>query len=93
MRREFQEKANRLCSAKPAVLRFLHAQLTDDASAPTHECQKSVDERLQFVLASDSPDLVWDLRELNNGRSQQYDHFWQECQCYIEETAAAAVDK
>ena len=82
-----------MCSAKPAVLRSLCAQLIGDASVPMHECQKSVDERLQFVLASDDPDLVWDLCELNNGRPQQYDHFWKECQCYIDETAAAAVDE
>ena len=45
------------------------------------------------MRASEDSDLVWDLREENTGRPQQFDHFWEECRKYLEETAQTPVHK
>ena len=68
-------------------------ELTGDSVSSVTSRQKAVDDRLRFVLTGDDPDLVWDLRELNSGRPEQFSRFWEEFQHYIEETAAAAVDE
>ena len=75
MRRQFQEKVSRLSSSKPAVLCALYHELTGDASCSANSQQKAVDDRLRFILTSDDPDLVWNLRELNNGQPEQFSHF------------------
>jgi hypothetical protein len=47
---------------------LLYCKLTDDSSAPENKTEASVDARVtEFLLCSDSMDLIFDLRA-NNGR-------------------------
>ena len=43
-------------------------------------------------MNSEDPDLVWDLREHNAGRPEQYELFWEKCRKYLEESSQTAVD-
>ena len=92
MQHVFAQKAGRICSLKPAQLRALYRELTGDTSVSEDAVSKTVDSRIQFVLSSEDSDLVWDLRELNGGPPQQYEHFWKECRRYLEESSQTAVD-
>lgn len=54
--------------------------------------QETVDERIQFILDSEDPKIVDDLRHLNCGHSQKCEVFWIECKKYLEDVVQTAVD-
>ena len=63
---------------KPAVLRHMYKFLTSDSTAAESEKEAIVDERVtDFLLNSDSTELLYDLRK-NNGRPNdpELDPFW-----------------
>ena len=77
---------------KPAVLRGLYQELTNDASAPMNLHEAEIDERMKMILEMKDPDVVLDLRHLNSGRKSQYDVFWSECKKFLEEGIGSAID-
>lgn len=77
---------------KPAILRALYKELTNDASAPNCLHEAEIDERVQMVLDMEDPDIIIDLRQLNSGRKGQYDVFWEQCKKFLEEGIGTAVD-
>ena len=77
---------------KPAVLRALYRELTNDASAPANLHEAEIDERMQTILEMEDADIVPDLRHLNSGKRSQYDVFWSECQKFLEEDIGSAVE-
>ena len=90
MRNVFHDRFSLLCpNVQPRVLRSIYRELSGDNT----NAEKLVDERIKFLLSSDDPDLVWDLRSLNEGQKGKYDLFWEECERFIEELARAAADE
>lgn len=47
--------------------------------------------RITLVLDCKDPLIISDLRELNEGRSEQYTEFWKECEQYLESVPELAV--
>lgn len=87
MRKNFMETYSRSTKDKPAILRSMFNFLTGYSNAPENKQEESVDQRVcQFLLNSDDPKLILDLRK-NNGRvrDQKYDPFWKELQSYLNE--------
>ena len=70
MRGEFISSFGRVTGTKPAVLREAYRRLAGDVSAAPSQTEHEVDERLQEILNSEDPDLIWDLR-LNNMVAQR----------------------
>ena len=77
---------------KPAILRALYRELTNDASAPTNLHEAEIDERMKMILEMEDADIVLDLRHLNSGRKSQYDVFWSECKKFSKEEVGSAVN-
>ena len=93
MRRALFTKFGRVSPGmKPAILRALYRELTNDASAPSNEHEAEIDERVRLVLEMEDPDIIIDLRQLNTGRKGQYDMFWDECKKYLQDSVGTAVD-
>lgn len=93
MRHEATRSFGRLCNAKPAVLRELYRRFTGDSSASSNIQQEQVDERVRLALDCEDEDIVWDLREKNEGRPEKYTVFWDHCQKYIDSQLEAATDE
>ena len=83
MRHEVVRSYGCLCNAKPAVLREIYHQLTSDSSANANVQQEQVDERVKLALDCEDEDIIWDLREMNVGRPEKYNVFYDHCQKYI----------
>ena len=93
MRRSLMQKYGRVApNIKPAVLRSLYRDLTDDSSAATNQHTAEVDERVRLILDMEDPDVVLDLRALNTGHKSQYDVFLEECKKFLEEEVGTPVD-
>jgi hypothetical protein len=76
---------------KPAVLRSLYRDLTDDSSAATNQHTAEIDERVRLILDMEDPDVVLDMRALNAGHKSQYDVFWEESKKFLEEDVKIPV--
>ncbi|CAB3995273.1 Hypothetical predicted protein [Paramuricea clavata] len=93
MRQSLMQKYGRVApNIKPAVLRSLYRDLTDDSSAATNEHMAEIDERVRLILDMEDPNVVLDLRTLNTGNKSQYDVFWDECKKFLEEEVGTPVD-
>lgn len=88
MRKDFFEKyAKTNGNQKPAILRSMYRYLTGNSFSAANEQEESVDLRVaEYLLKSDDPKLVLDLRKYN-GRPQdpKLDPFWKELQQYLDE--------
>ena len=70
----------------------MYQYLSDDASVLPSSMSQAVQARLKLALELQDPDLVFDLRELNEGRHVQYDRFYEAARAYIERNALQAAD-
>lgn len=80
MRREFMDLYAKSTKDKPAILRSMFSFLTGYSMSPENEKEAEVDKRVcEFLLNSDDPSLIFDLRK-NNGRLKdpKFDPFWEE---------------
>ena len=93
MRREFIHIFGSVTHTKPAFLRAAYWRLTGDASAANSTEQAQVDDRIAQLLDSEDPNLVWDLRVLNEGRPEAFTVFLENCQQYLESSVEMAVDE
>ncbi|XP_060585359.1 uncharacterized protein LOC132741240 isoform X2 [Ruditapes philippinarum] len=87
MRRDFIDMYGKSVKAKPAILRSVFSFLTGYKMSPENEQEASVDERVcEFLLNSDDPELILDLRK-HNGRikNPKFDPFWDELEKYLQE--------
>ena len=90
MRRQFFSRYGLVCDAKQSVLVDMYQFLTGDSS--TTSISKDVEKRLKFMLDSQDPEVVFDLRVNNSGRPEMYAEFWKCVQELIHEHALKAVD-
>ena len=87
MRKTFMDRYHEKVGIQQAVLRDMYKFLTGDSASPEYASEKIVDDNfIKWIMNSDDPDLVFDLRE-NNGRlkNEDYEPFWQEVQKYLDE--------
>ena len=59
----------------------LYQFLTGDIS--TTSAEDNVRQKLQFMLDSQDPEVVYDLRDINRGRTEKYKQFWAEVTALI----------
>ena len=65
---------------------------TGDHSVPSNLTEAEVDERMQQLIDMEDPDVVVDLRHLNQGTFPKYNAFWTECAKLVNEDIGSAVD-
>ena len=92
MRRDFIDKFQLVAKLSPTILNGIYAYLSNDASVPSSTISKGTQERLHVLLDTQNHNLVFDLREQNEGRPGKYDEFWNEADKYLNELQLAAVD-
>ena len=68
----------------------LYQFLTGDSSMTATDEQ--VSKKLKFMLDSQDPEVVYDLRDINHGRPQKFEQFWDEVAALINKMSLAAVD-
>ena len=90
MRKQFSERFGLVINAKPSVLNEMYQFFTNDCSRSTTEYH--VSQKLKFMLDSQDPEVVFDLRDVNQGRPQLYEEFWTRVEAFINEKALEAVD-
>ena len=98
MRKKFQSRYSLLLKQHgvgvgvlPSILREIYSDLTEDASLPSNAISKNVQLRLQILLDSEDPDMVFDLRHFNKGQPRQYDEFFDAVSSYINEHSLNVV--
>ena len=91
MRREFIHTFGTVTHAKPAFLTEAYRRLTGDASASDTTEQAEVDSRVAQLLETEDPDLVCDLRVLNEGRPETFTVLLD--QQYVQSSVETAVDE
>ena len=66
----------------------LYQFLTNDSSSTS--ISDDVQQRLEFLLDSQDPEVVYDLRDTNPGRPQIFEPFWLAVESLINDKALAA---
>ena len=66
-------------------MREMYGCLTGDSAASHDTDQTVVDERVQHIIRLQDPDIVADLRHLNEGRKKKHQVFWERCKKFIEQ--------
>lgn len=92
MRKQFMHDFELLVKLEPKVLREMYRCLTGDTAASHDSDQAAVDQRIQQIIRLQDPDILPDLRHLNEGRPEKYQVFWEFCRKFIEHKAETAVD-
>lgn len=85
MRKLFIDRYARETGMKAAVLRDMYQFVKGDSAAAESSKQREVDERFaKFIIETDDPELVWDLRT-NNGRpiNEKLNPFWEALDQFI----------
>ena len=76
------------CNIQPHIRRHIYRELTGDASREISSAE--IDHRLQLAIETNDPDLIIDLRHLNEGRpGNTFDVFFLELERVVEEITAA----
>ena len=65
--------------------------LTGDSTASDDTDQAIADGRIQRIICLQDPDVVTDLRHLNEGTKERYQVFWEYCKKFIEQRVKTAV--
>ncbi|CAC5421869.1 unnamed protein product [Mytilus coruscus] len=91
MRKEFMYRFS-LTKISPAIMTQLYQYLTGDQSVMSAQASKDVQARLKLLLDTQDPDIVYDLRNINEGRPESFTVFWEELDKYLNEQTAKAVD-
>lgn len=89
MQAEFRNRFSNVAKITPAIRRAIYRFLTDDNSVNDNAISKALDIRMELAINSEDPDLLVDLREMNEGRPGMYNVFWDAFSSYLEEHMAA----
>lgn len=79
-------------TVKKSILRNIYKTLTQDSTAANCENEAEVDARVIRALQLGDPKIVIDLRELNLGRPEKYNVFWEYCQKFLDGAVENSVD-
>ena len=56
-----------------------------DSSASVNSVTQNIDDRVLLIFELGDPELITDLREINEGRISKYDLFWEYALKYLEQ--------
>ncbi|GBC46844.1 hypothetical protein GLOIN_2v1782174 [Rhizophagus irregularis DAOM 181602=DAOM 197198] len=79
-------------TVKKSILRNIYKTLTQDSTAANCENKAEIDARVVRALHLGDPNIVIDLRELNLGRPEKYNVFWEYCQKFLVAKAISVKD-
>ena len=77
LKAEFRSRFGNVAKITPAIRRAIYRSLTDDSSANDNAISNALDIRMAVAINSEDPDLAVDLREMNEGRPEKYEVFWE----------------
>ena len=89
LKAEFRSRFGNVAKITPAIRRAIYRSLTDDSSANDNAISNALDIRMAVAINSEDPDPAVDLREMNEGRPEKYEVFWEALGSYLEEHMAA----
>ena len=89
MKAEFRTRFGNVANITPAIRRAIYRFLTDDSSANDNAISKALDIRMAVAINSEDQDLAVNLRQMNEGRLEKYEVFWEALGTYLEEHMAA----
>ncbi|GES84620.1 hypothetical protein GLOIN_2v1782174 [Rhizophagus clarus] len=97
MRKEFIDTVE-LCISKveKARIHYIYSTWLEDSSASVNLVTQNIDDRVLLIFELDDPELITDLREINEGRIFKYDLFWEYALKYLEgivQESILAVDE
>ena len=90
MRKLFNKHLNAInsCTIQPHIRRHVYRELTSDASREISRAE--IDQRVQLAIETNDPELIVDLRHLNEGRpGDTFDAFFRELELVVDEITAA----
>lgn len=90
MRRQFIARFGLVLNTKASVMNELYQFLTNDSAVTS--ISDVVQQKLKFLLDSQDPEVVYDLRDTNPGRPEMFEPFWCAVESLINDKALAAVD-
>ena len=70
-----------------ARVKHLIKHLLHDSSTPDSLSEKDIDNRITLMVELGDPEMITDLRHLNQGRPEKFDIFWDYAKKYLEGTA------
>ena len=88
MRKQFVYDFQLLTHMEPKVMCEMYRCFTGDSSTSTNFSEASVNEQIQSILWLQDPDILPDLRHLNEGRPEKYDFLGEHCKKFLEEQSA-----
>lgn len=92
MRKEFIDTVELyIGKIEKARIRYIYSTWLDDSSSSINSVTQEIDERVQLMVELGDPDLITDLREINQGRISKYDSFWDNASKYLEGIAQESV--
>ena len=71
----------------------MYSFLTGDKTVGRNKNSKAVDELVQIALQNDDTDVVYDLRELNQGAPTIYNEFWESLEQVLNQDLPAASEE
>ncbi|GES91916.1 uncharacterized protein LOC111136195 [Rhizophagus clarus] len=92
MRKEFIDTVE-LCIGKveKARIRYIYSTWLEDSSASVNLVTQNIDDRVLLIFELGDPELITDLREINEGRIFKYDLFWEYALKYLEGIAQESI--
>ncbi|GBC16388.2 hypothetical protein GLOIN_2v1782174 [Rhizophagus irregularis DAOM 181602=DAOM 197198] len=79
-------------TVKKSILRNIYKTLTQDSTAANCENEAEIDARVVKALHLGDSNIIIDLRELNLGRPEKYNVFWEYCQKFLDGAVKNSVD-
>ena len=93
MRRKFQEEMLLISTdIRGSTAVAIYQRLTGDCTMMEDKKSKEIQERMRQIIDTQDPDLIADMRQLNEGRPAEFEEFWKEGQAVINQAQLEAVD-
>ena len=92
MRKEFTDTVELyIGKIEKARIRYIYSVWLGDSSASVNSTTQNIDDRVQLMFELGDPELITDLRKINEGRMSSYDLFWEYALKYLEGIAQESI--
>ena len=92
MRKEFIDTVELyIGKVEKARIRYIYSVWLEDSSASVNSTTQNIDDRVQLMFELGDPELITDLRKINEGRMSSYDLFWEYALKYLEGIAQESI--
>jgi hypothetical protein len=92
MKKEFMDTIELyIGKVEKARIRHIYAIWLNDSSASVNLITQEIDERVQLMFELSKPEIITDLREINEGRISKYDLFWEYAIKYLDGIAQESI--